>query len=146
MVYLIFAVGFILLGYLGLQWLANTSRDKALYGITGAAAIALLVVSLFLLMAGKVIGLILLPLGGFMLWRNRRNAAGGSGRPGTPPTPAGRMSDAEAREVLGVGPDASDEEIRSAHHKLIQKVHPDHGGTSYLAARINEAKDVLLRR
>ena len=55
-----------------------------------------------------------------------------------------RMDRHEAYQVLGLRPDASREEIRAAHRRLIQRVHPDHGGSSYLAARINQARDVLL--
>lgn len=56
------------------------------------------------------------------------------------------MNEKEAREVLGLGPDASREDIIAAHRKLMQKVHPDHGGTTYLARQLNEAKRVLLER
>ena len=56
------------------------------------------------------------------------------------------MTEDDAYEMLGLAKGAPREEITHAHRALMKKVHPDHGGTTSLAALLNEAKDVLLRR
>ena len=72
--------------------------------------------------------------------------ASGERRGGSASSAAGEMSVAEAYEILGLAPGAGADLIKEAHHRLMTKVHPDHGGSDYLAAKINRARDVLLNR
>jgi hypothetical protein len=79
-------------------------------------------------------------------WRARGFAEEGATEPPRGRARANRMSAEEACAVLGVGKTASEEEVKQAHRRLMMKMHPDQGGSTYLAARINEAKEVLLGR
>ena len=78
----------------------------------------------------------------FPIWRHYVEADDGAGQGGAPGP--GAMTKQEAYNVLGLETGASASDIRKAHRRLMQRLHPDVGGTSFLAARINEAKDVLL--
>ncbi len=62
------------------------------------------------------------------------------------PPSAGRISDSEARSILGVGPQATEAEIKEAYGRLMRMAHPNKGGTSGLAAQLNAARDRLLRK
>jgi hypothetical protein len=82
-------------------------------------------------------------------WREAAGTADGAGGGAggerqAPASASGAMSREEAYEILGLAPGASEAAIREAHRRLLQKIHPDHGGSNYLAAKINQAKDLLL--
>lgn len=79
----------------------------------------------------------------FAGWRETTEGHGDARRsqPGV-----GVMTEKEAYETLGLAQGASAQEIARAHRALMKKLHPDHGGATGLAARVNQAKDVLLRR
>ncbi|MFC0219203.1 hypothetical protein FHS82_001623 [Pseudochelatococcus lubricantis] len=76
----------------------------------------------------------------------RKNAEGNAHAGPVERTRPGEMSEKEALEILGLHPGATETQIREAHRNLMKKLHPDQGGTNYLAMRVNQAKDVLLNR
>ncbi len=78
---------------------------------------------------GKLVILLVLAVGIYVWWKSPRRPA---------------MSAAEARELLGLGREASLQDIREAHRRLIARVHPDAGGSAELARRVNAARDALV--
>jgi len=119
--------------------LAATGRLNWIFAAVGAA----------LPMLWRLVGLLR-----FLPWIARLMSGAGSAganaqeKPSQEPpqgkTGNGRMTRAEAAEMLGVELSANRDEIMAAHRRLIQRLHPDRGGTDYLAARLNEARDCLM--
>ena len=145
MLALLLGLGVLLLFLGALHAFANASVTTVKSLFVWIAALAGLSLALLLLLSGRG------PVAFFALslafplvrdwWLPRRLA-----HPPDPPKarPAGPMSVEEALEVLGLRPGATEEEIRAAHHRLMRAAHPDSGGSDWLAARINQARDVLL--
>lgn len=81
---------------------------------------------------------------GIEVWRDRAIRAEEAGRERAL-TPRPQMDPDEAASILGVARGSTADEIKAAHKKLIGQLHPDKGGTDYLAAKINDARDLLLK-
>ena len=97
-----------------------------------------------ILIAIKQIGILALrffPMLAQIYGRNRSQQSSQTG--GSSPS-SSNMSESEARQILEVGPNADIDEIKRAHRKQMRSQHPDHGGNTYFAAKLNQAKDVLI--
>lgn len=120
-----------------------------LYGIAAALLVLVLTGRIHWIFAavGAVLPWLNRALTARQLWRtfsSFRQGGFGGGAGGGPPGRAA-MDVGEAFEVLGLAPGATRDEIIEAHRNLMHKIHPDRGGSDYLAARINQAKEVLLK-
>ncbi|WP_417318502.1 hypothetical protein [Emcibacter sp.] len=155
---LLLIVGLIILIYVAVRYfkqadprkLANLSRY-----LVGAILAGL---GLFILLRGNVYVALILATGAVLAWQGTlwgylASRAGGKGKgentggqsAGKNRTPGRTVMDREeALDVLGLRGNPTVTEIKDAHHKLIRKIHPDQGGSDYLAMKINDARDVLL--
>jgi len=126
----------------------GAGRDPGfLMRLARPAGIAVLVVlTLFFALTERWIPAVFLAGIGWSLYtRGRAVPEGWFPRDEPKPRDTGlRMSSDEALKILGLAPGAGTDAVRAAHKRLIMQNHPDRGGSDYLAAKINEAKDVLL--
>ena len=156
---LIIALGAIIAVWWGLRWLSRTSPAKARKALIAGGLGLLVVVGVVLVASGKMAGLFAVAAGLAPwvtravrlhgLWQGFRRMTGapppdaeaGQAPPAGPDT---AMTRSQAYEVLGLTSEASPEEIREAHRRLMRTNHPDSGGSTWIATRLNQARDLLL--
>lgn len=108
--------------------------------LTGAMALVAFTAAAYAGVRGSWgITIVLSVVGLWLAASTRKTAAAG------PSPPTAQMSADEARRILGVGGQATREEIQAAYTRLMRAVHPDKGGTAGLAAQLNAARDRLLK-
>lgn len=136
----------VVLAGLGLWfWLGKKKRAKipaAWLGVAGSLVGAALMAK-----GMPVVGAVVAAASGLWLQYGGRlfPPASAAGQATPPPPSSLQLSRADAAELLGVAPDASRDEIVAAHRRLMARNHPDAGGSVGLAARINAARDLLLK-
>lgn len=144
MIWFLAGAGFLLAGLLFLRSFARADPIKMAKWMRYGGACLLLAITAYLAITGRTPVAML--LAGWALWLLRRKPPPTKPEPQAGQTARSRaeLSRQEALDILGLNPGASMEDIRAAHKRLMQTCHPDHGGSSYLAARLNAARDVLL--
>jgi len=132
---------------LALAWLMSRARAETLAQgtrlVLGLGAIGL---GILLMLRGLgVVGAPMAAAGlGLLTTMRRRASPGGDGAGGSAPPPRrGAMSPAEARDILGLSPDAGPDDIKRAYREMMKRVHPDAGGSNTLAAKVREAYETL---
>ena len=155
----------VILVYLGIQWFQRASADEKRVLYKKVVLIIVIIALLILTTTGRL-NVLFTMLGVFIvfllrlmpsilryapqlhrlwaLYMGAKPYKDNSNQESTHRQRGTTMSKAEALEVLGLKPGASDNDIIQAHRKLISRLHPDKGGSDYLAAQINLAKKILL--
>lgn len=156
MAYVILGIAGLFGVYLLLRGFVAADPASLLRGLRWGLMIVAAMFGVWLLFSGKLVpamGALGALLGGAVRWQaliNRLWTArpgGEAGRQeGQNPKAPGKMTREEAYEVLGLAPGATAAEIKAAHHRLMLKLHPDLGGSTWVASRINLARDVLLKQ
>ena len=127
-------IGLFLIAALGIGWWALKTHDARAMRFGDVAAVVAALIGLKLFTRGEMLPAIAAMAGvGYWVWVRR-----GKGRPA--------MSADQAARLLDVPADASGDEVRAAHRRLVRRVHPDVGGSADLTAQVNAARDVLLAR
>lgn len=154
--YLIMIAVGVLAAYAMLYWFSKADPKEIVRLFKWAIAVLLVVIMIGLALTGKAI-LAFAAFPALLVWFQRyRTIMQGlrafkgfmSGKPkgaGAKPDPNAPMTREEALDILGLEPDACEAEIKAAYYRKIKEVHPDLGGSDEGAARINRAKEILLK-
>jgi len=152
--YLLLGFAFLLCLYLLGRWFVDANPKEVIRVLKWVIGLVILLVIAFLVLSGRL-GWALAGLPALYVWFRRFHSLFNIGKMArsryrqeqdnskTPPRRDG-MTRQEALSILGLQEGASTEEIKAAYHRLIAQVHPDKGGSDYLASQINQAKDILL--
>tara|TARA_B100001540_G_scaffold313508_1_gene336567 strand:- start:4798 stop:5262 length:465 start_codon:yes stop_codon:yes gene_type:complete len=147
--FLLFGIVGVFLFLLLLNWLAKTDATSLARYVRVISSGLLSLTAVILLVRGQLYLAGLLAMAVYWLWTGRGRLSFGRGK--TEQTSAQsraasgqNMTVQEACDILGVNENATVTEIKDAHRKLLKKMHPDQGGSDYLAAKINLAKETLL--
>jgi hypothetical protein len=141
----------------GFRWLSKAEPAKAKKTLIAGGLGLLVVVGVLLLLSGKLAGLLAV-VAGLAPWISRAMRLHGAwqfmrrftGQGPTQPNadqqsqPDSAMTRQQALEILGLASGASPDQIKDAHRRLMQVNHPDAGGSTWIAARLNQARDLLL--
>jgi hypothetical protein len=116
------------------------AQVKSFFKTTAFVVLGLII--LFLALTGRLpVALVLLALAVPFAWKHFR-----ARRTQTPTAPSsGPMTRAEALEILGLNEPVTEDQINEAYKRLMQKVHPDNQGSDWLAVKLNQARDLLLK-
>ncbi|MFC7050864.1 hypothetical protein [Emcibacter nanhaiensis] len=149
---LLLIIGLIILVFVAVNYFKQADPKKLATLSRYVVAAVLAGLGLFILLRGNVYVALVLATGAVLAWQGTlwNYLAGRAGKNGGNTSETNRrsgrpsMAREEALEVLGLKGHPTVTEIKEAHHKLIRKIHPDQGGSDYLAMKINDARDVLL--
>ena len=131
-------IDLILLAVAGVLFWAYKTRDPQAMRISDIMAVLAALVGLKMLNGHSPLGVLGLGAAGWWFWFRTGGKFGRRGK-------SDRMTHEEARRLLDLPIDATPDEIRAAHRRLIARVHPDVGGSADLTRQVNAARDTLLR-